>query len=246
MALAFALPSSYVSIITKFSKNVKSKLRNDRNIAHCTKGVCLAVRTIDKINYYLTKENKNGADLCEYLGVSSGVYSQWNTGRTHPRKSKLPIIAEYLGVEVSDIQGDDTNKKEKPTAQGDGLTEKDVICVRYVEKAKKIAKKKGIAFTHISTELGKSRGYLSEMLANGRDLPDHMLADVASLLGVTVDDLRGDTENEKKPTAQSDGLISSLPQDVQEIISLCQKNPRLASALLNLAHQLQNRSSDPA
>lgn len=67
-----------------------------------------------------------------------------------------------------------------------------------MEKAKKIAKKKGIAFTHISTELGKSRGYLSEMLANGRDLPDHMLADVASLLGVTVDDLRGDTENEKK------------------------------------------------
>lgn len=63
------------------------------------------MRTIDKINYYLTKENKNGADLCEYLGVSSGVYSQWNTGRTHPRKSKLPIIAEYLGVEVSDIQG---------------------------------------------------------------------------------------------------------------------------------------------
>ena len=67
--------------------------------------------------------------------------------------------------------------------------------MRYVEKAKKIAKKKGIAFTHISTELGKSRGYLSEMLANGRDLPEHMLADVASLLGVTVDDLRGEKEN---------------------------------------------------
>lgn len=79
-----------------------------------------------------------------------------------------------------------------------------MICVRYVEKAKEIAKKKGIAFTHISTELGKSRGYLSEMLANGRDLPEHMLADVASLLGVTVADLRGNTENEKKPTAQSD------------------------------------------
>lgn len=74
-----------------------------------------------------------------------------------------------------------------------------------MEKAKKIAKKKGIAFTHISTELGKSRGYLSEMLANGRDLPEHMLADVASLLGVTVDDLRGDSETEKKPTVKDDG-----------------------------------------
>ena len=104
-----------------------------------------------------------------------------------------------------------------------------MICVRYIEKAKKIAKKKGIAFTHISTELGKSRGYLSEMLASGRDLPEHMLADVASLLGVTVADLTGEKENPasvytggevdaakmlsdldnlstKKPTAQGDEL----------------------------------------
>lgn len=78
--------------------------------------------------------------------------------------------------------------------------------MRYVEKAKEIAKKKGIAFTHISTELGKSRGYLSEMLANERDLPEHMLADVASLLGVTVADLTGNSENGKKPTAQGDWL----------------------------------------
>ena len=55
------------------------------------------------------------------LSIVMQLMSQWNTGRTHPRKSKLPIIAEYLGVEVSDIQGDDTNKKEKPTAQGGEL-----------------------------------------------------------------------------------------------------------------------------
>lgn len=91
-----------------------------------------------------------------------------------------------------------------------------MICVRYVEKAKKIAKKKGIAFTHISTELGKSRGYLSEMLANGRDLPEHMIADVASLLGVPVADLTGDSENEKKPTAQDDGLKLDSYEDIDQ------------------------------
>ena len=111
--------------------------------------------------------------------------------------------------------------------------------MRYVEKAKKIAKKKGIAFTHISTELGKSRGYLSEMLANGRDLPEHMLADVASLLGVTVADLTGEKENPasvdaggavdmakmladldnlsaKKPTAQGDGLKLDSYEDIDK------------------------------
>lgn len=63
--------------------------------------------TIDKINYYLTKSKKTGADLCEFLGVSSGVYSQWNTRRTKPRKSKLPAIAEYLGVSVADLLPDE-------------------------------------------------------------------------------------------------------------------------------------------
>mgnify|MGYP001293177107 FL=1 len=96
--------------------------------------------------------------------------------------------------------------------------------MRYVEKAKKIAKKKGIAFTHISTELGKSRGYLSEMLANGRDLPEHMLADVASLLGVTVGDLRGDAENEKKPLAQGEGRKERLSKLSYEDLLLLQED----------------------
>lgn len=84
------------------------------------------MRTIDKINYYLAKQQKSGSDLCEYLGVSSGVYSQWNTDRTKPRKSKLPVIAEYLGVSVEDIQGDDTQQKENPTSvAADGVDELD-------------------------------------------------------------------------------------------------------------------------
>lgn len=96
--------------------------------------------------------------------------------------------------------------------------------MRYVEKAKEIAKKKGIAFTHISTELGKSRGYLSEMLANDRDLPEHMLADVASLLGVTVDDLREDSKNEKKPLAQGDGLSDAKRQAIDLIMNCSDDN----------------------
>ena len=63
--------------------------------------------TIDKINYYLTKNKKTGADLCEFLGASSGVYSQWNTRRTKPRNSKLPAIAEFLGVSVADLLPDE-------------------------------------------------------------------------------------------------------------------------------------------
>lgn len=82
---------------------------------------------------------------------------------------------------------------------------------------------------------------------NGGGVTDANLQIIANYFGITVEELlKDDTENEKKPTAQGDGLITSLPQDVQEIISLCQESPQLASALLNLAQQLQNRSSGQA
>lgn len=100
--------------------------------------------------------------------------------------------------------------------------------------------------TPVAQELGISKGTVASWKRRGNDPTDAYLAKIANYFGVSVDELRGDTENEKKPTAQSDGLISGLTQDVQKIISLCQENPQLASALLNLAQQLQNRSSGQA
>lgn len=100
--------------------------------------------------------------------------------------------------------------------------------------------------TPVAQELGISKGTVASWKRRGNDPTDAYLAKIANYFGVSVDELSGDTENEKKPTAQGDGLISGLPQDVQKIIFLCQENPQLASALLNLAQQLQNRSSGQA
>jgi transcriptional regulator with XRE-family HTH domain len=115
--------------------------------------------------------------------------------------------------------------------------------VKTVETIRALCKKKKTSLTRLEEKLGFSNGYIGKMAKRPNSPPYDKLVAIANELGVTVSDLTGDSENEKKPTAQSDGLISGLPQDVQKIISLCQENPQLASALLNLAQQLQNRSS---
>lgn len=89
------------------------------------------MNTIDKINYYLARQGKNGAGLCAYLGVSNGVYSQWNTGRTSPRKSKLPLIAEYLGVTVEDLLPDEGIKKEPSVPKDEELDKNDALWETY-------------------------------------------------------------------------------------------------------------------
>ena len=105
--------------------------------------------TIDKINYYLVKQGKTGADLSRALGLSNSIYSQWNKKKTKPKTSKLSVIAEYLGVSVADILPDDEEvlpkaKKESapdpktegvekaPATEGEGYTELQKAAIQFV------------------------------------------------------------------------------------------------------------------
>lgn len=84
--------------------------------------------TIDKINYYLVKQGKTGADLSRALGLSNSIYSQWNKKKTNPKRSKLSVIAEYLGVSVEDILPDDeevlpkAKKESAPDPKTEGVS----------------------------------------------------------------------------------------------------------------------------
>ena len=78
--------------------------------------------------------------------------------------------------------------------------------MRNVERAKKIAAEKGINVSFVCREVGKSRGYISQMLVSGRDFPDEMLAPVANALGVTVEELTGKEQKEKPAPGEGSGL----------------------------------------
>lgn len=60
--------------------------------------------------------------------------------------------------------------------------------------------------TPVAQELGISKGTAASWKRRGNDPTDAYLAKIANYFGVDADDLRGDAENEKKPTAQGDGL----------------------------------------
>lgn len=88
--------------------------------------------------------------------------------------------------------------------------------MRNVERAKKIATEKGINVSFVYREVGKSRGYISQMLVSGRDFPDEMLAPVANALGVPVEELTGEEQKEKPAPggseldARFDALLSQM------------------------------------
>lgn len=81
--------------------------------------------------------------------------------------------------------------------------------MRNVERAKQIAKSKGISFAFVCAQIGKSRSYLSEMLANNRDIPEKMLGPIANALGVTVEELTGESEQKEKPTPSEESELNA-------------------------------------
>lgn len=54
------------------------------------------------------------------MGISKTTVHRWKNGGG-VTDANLQIIADYFGVTVADLIGDDSAQKEKPTAQGDGL-----------------------------------------------------------------------------------------------------------------------------
>lgn len=86
--------------------------------------------TINNINRVLKERGMTGADLSRLIGVSSGVYSQWNTGTTKPSAKRIAKIAEVLDVSVEYLL---TGAKKETTAvpKNDGVSEKDIRLIEW-------------------------------------------------------------------------------------------------------------------
>lgn len=78
--------------------------------------------------------------------------------------------------------------------------------------------------TPVAQKLGISKGTVASWKRRGNDPTDAYLAKIANYFGVSVDDLRGNSENEKKPTAQGDGRRERLSKMSYEDLLLLQED----------------------
>ena len=76
---------------------------------------------IDRINHILALRGMTGAELTRMLGLSTAVYSQWNTKTTKPSKKNLMRVAETLGVSLEYLLYGE--EKEKAPVQTDERSE---------------------------------------------------------------------------------------------------------------------------
>ena len=80
---------------------------------------------------------------------------------------------------------------------------------------------------------------------NGGGVTDANLQIIANYFGVAVDDLRGDTENEKKPTAQGDGLKLDSYEDIDQWLDTLDGKGLDMVIALAIAKKVKNNEDKP-
>lgn len=97
-----------------------------------------------KLKYYMTLNNKTQADLINDLGFSSSTISNWCTGLKLPRMGKIQLLADYFGINKSDLIEDKTITNDVVTIKSRTL-EKQLLS--SFNKLNDDNKKKAITYT---------------------------------------------------------------------------------------------------
>lgn len=62
------------------------------------------------LNYYLQRIDKTQKEVAGEIGVSPQTFNTWTQGIAFPRMGKIQVLADYFGINKSDLIEDHTNK----------------------------------------------------------------------------------------------------------------------------------------
>lgn len=68
------------------------------------------------LKFYIIRSGRTQTQIALDLGVSKGTLSDWCSGRSHPRMSRVQEIAEYFGINKSDLLENGKRGLEEDTA----------------------------------------------------------------------------------------------------------------------------------
>ena len=67
---------------------------------------------LNKISVLLREKKKTQKELCNHLGLKQQAFTNWKSGNNDSYKKYLPQIADYFGVSVGYLLGEEEKEKE--------------------------------------------------------------------------------------------------------------------------------------
>lgn len=74
----------------------------------------------ENLRRYMALYEKNRNDICNDLGFAYTTFTSWETGVNYPRIDKIEMLANYFGIEKSDLI-ENKSQEESPTRHAKGI-----------------------------------------------------------------------------------------------------------------------------
>ncbi len=137
------------------------------------------MNTIQKIILLLNAREISAAKMMKELGFSSGLFSQWKSGKQKPSAEKICKIAEYLNVSTDYLLDFDQIEDKRFNAHN----------------LFKILEEKELSAKKLSDDTGISTGNISDW-KSGRCMPSiNALITIADYLNISIDYMVGRTDD---------------------------------------------------
>ena len=63
---------------------------------------------------YLNRSGKSQREMADIVGVSSSTFNEWLRAKKYPRIDKIEFLANYFGIQKSDLIEKEEDKKISP------------------------------------------------------------------------------------------------------------------------------------
>lgn len=81
----------------------------------------------ENLKLYMEAKDKKRNEICRDLGLKYSTFSDWANGKKYPRIDKIELLANYFGIEKSDLI-----EEKQPTQEG-GLSEMAIKVAELVD-----------------------------------------------------------------------------------------------------------------
>lgn len=66
----------------------------------------------NNLQKYMNLNNKSRRDVCEALNFNYYTFSDWVNGKKYPRMDKVEMLADYFGIQKSDLIEENVSEEE--------------------------------------------------------------------------------------------------------------------------------------
>lgn len=85
------------------------------------------------IKFYMKRNGVTNQQLCDDLGFKYTTFMDWIKAVTYPRIGKIEAMANYFGIQKSDLIEDKSQEEIKEPAMFDGLSENQKKLMQFVQ-----------------------------------------------------------------------------------------------------------------